>query len=81
MLIQDPHVVDGRIARFPLGWLVAASITNSCAVVVTDKRLQIIITDRFENSVFVNITSFNTALTVGTQYSAPSANLTDDLKD
>lgn len=81
LLVQDPYMIDGKIAGFPVGWFLAASLSVTCVVIVIDKRLQVIMADSFDNSVFVNITDTDSVLTVRTQYSAPSATLSDDLND
>lgn len=79
LLVKDPYVVDFKVMCFPVSWFVAAHLSASCAIIEIDKRLQAVMADRFLNSVSVNITCQDSVLTVGSQYSAPSAVLSDDL--
>lgn len=79
LLIQDAHVVEGKVTGFPLGWVISESNNCSCAIVILDRRLQAVTVARFNNSVFVNVTGMVEVLTVGTQYSAPSPDLGSDL--
>lgn len=80
-LVQDTYVIEGKVAGFPVGWFKAVSLSLKSVVVAIDKRLQVIVADRFDNSVFVNITEGDSVLTIGSQYSAPSAILAEDLND
>lgn len=75
LFIQDPYVKEGKVAGFPLGWFIATCLSVSCAIVIVDKRLQVVMSDRFFNSVFVNISDRASVLKVGTQYSTLSVTL------
>lgn len=79
LLIQDPHVKEGKIAGFPIGWNIFTSKNCTAAILVTDKSLQCVEAHKTENAIFVNFTENQNILTVGTQYSVPTRNLREDL--
>lgn len=63
----------------PDSWQVFTSEEMTSAVVVTRKNIQAVLSYRDKNSVFINLTTINGKITVGSIYSRPRGNILNDM--
>ena len=86
VLCQDPHLVERKqvkkINHIPSNWNCYLSLNGSSGIVITNPNLIYIHVKSFNNSVFINVTMKNNDnILIGSQYTAPSSNLDQDMKD
>lgn len=80
LLLQDFYSQDGKVFAVPSSrWQVFVSKKLTAAVLVTRGDLQVVHSYSDDNSVFVNITTTTSLVTVGSIYSKPKGNLLQDM--
>lgn len=80
LLLQDYYHQNEEIWAVPSkNWQTFTSINHTAAIVITRQDLQAIQTYTDENSVFINLTTQDSELTIGSLYSKPSSDLSKDM--
>lgn len=80
LLLQDYYNFNDKIWAIPDSWQSFTSTKMTAAVVVTRRDIEVIHAFSDENTVFVNITTTEGKITVGSIYSRPKGNLLTDMK-
>lgn len=79
--IQDAYLVDSRPYGIPSSTSCYSSGSKNCHILIFRDNLKPIQILQNINSVFVNLELIEGILTLGCQYSPPSANLSEDLQE
>lgn len=80
MLLQDFYHQNNKVHAVPSsGWQVFMSANLTAAIIVTNRDLQVVLSDRDANSVFINVTIAQGCLTIGSIYSMPRSSLLEDM--
>lgn len=79
--LQDSNITRGRPHGLPLGLPCYSSISNNCQIVILNTNLQHIQVQKNNHSIFINVTIQEETITIGSQYTPPSADLQEDLHD
>lgn len=80
ILLQHYYKKEEEVFAVPSkSWQVFQSKEQTAAIIVTRPDIQAVETHREENSVFVNITTVEGELIVGSQYSRPRGNFVQDM--
>lgn len=80
MLLQDFYHQNNKVHAVPSsGWQVFTSANLTAAIIVTNRNLQVVLSYRDANSVFINVTTAQGCLTIGSIYSMPRSNLLEDM--
>lgn len=81
ILGQDPYVVRGVVTGIPREWSCFLSDNLSAVIIITNRDYICLEALKLTNSIFINLNVSNTVLYIGSQYSAPSADLDSDLSE
>lgn len=77
ILVKDPYFFGG----IPGHWRVFFSNNLSSAIIIINQDYRVVESMKFNNSVFVNIKVHARNLIIGSQYTSPSSDLSQDIED
>lgn len=77
---QDTALTDKKPHGLPPSLPYYSSNSNKCHIIILNTNLQHIQVQKNNNSVFINIIFPNEEITIGSQYSSPSADLNEHLQ-
>lgn len=79
--IQDCALTDNRPHGLPPSIPCYSSCSKNCFIVILDTSAQHIQVAKNNHSVFINLLTTEGYITIGTQYTAPSKDIKEDLQD
>lgn len=81
LLVQEPYIINNKIAGIPTTWKVALSKNNKAAVITTSSSMHPILTLRTDNTIIVKIKINNETLKIGSSYIAPTTQIDQPLNE
>ena len=80
--VQDAYLFNNRPKGLPSGVAIYSSASKNCRILIFNPSVIHNQIFKANNSIFINISSSNNnfVITIGCQYSPPSANLEEDLQ-
>lgn len=81
VLVQDFYCCLGLASGFPPSWPLFYSDNNTAAILIANTDYHVLETLKLGNSVFISLQTASGTIFIGSQYSAPSGDIENDLHE